>query len=306
MGALRSCVQYIEKYRELDHWQPTPATGNHEAGREVTGQALVRLALYHVIHPEAAIAQVRAFLFNMDPTVAPYSPRAVVRSEQLLGLRTKASSTTCERAYWAINMHKRHQFWHSNYPHGRADVNTRDMIDMDQAGMKIEGSNPNFGKTVSWERCHFDGAYNRDRKLNLMMAISADEAYNMEWHDYWPQEEGGTNLYRVLTFFDRIMDQLEADHPGRSFCFTMDNLNIHHSKILLMRFEERGHRYLFRAPYWSVDGPMEYIFNSVHVFLLMHFRDIEDLDVLANRLDVIITQLGDFMEYFQHVGFPNN
>ena len=51
---------------------------------------------------------------------------------------------------------------------------------------------------------------------------------------------------------------------------------------------------------------MEYIFNSVHVFLLMHFRDIEDLDVLANRLDVIITQLGDFMEYFQHVGFPNN
>ena len=177
---------------------------------------------------------------------------------------------------------------------------------MDQAEMKIEGSNPNFGNTVWWDQFHFDWAYNQDRKLNLMLAISADQAYSMEWHDYWPQEEGGTNLYRVLTFFDRIMDQLEADHPGRSFCFTMDNLNIHHSKILLMRFEERGHRYLFRAPYWSVDGPMEYIFNSVHVFLLMHFRDIEDLDVLANRLDVIITQLGDFMEYFQHVGFPNN
>ena len=51
--------------------------------------------------------------------------------------------------------------------------------------------------------------------------------------------------------------------------------------------------------------------DGIHIqysscFLLMHFRDIEDLDVLANRLDVIITQLGDFMEYFQHVGFPNN
>ena len=81
------------------------------------------------------------------------------------------------------------------------------------------------------------------------------------------------------------MDQLDADQPGRSFCFTMDNLNIHHSKNLLERFEERGHRYLFRAPYWSVDRPMEYIFNTGHVFLLIYFRDIEDLDELGNRLD---------------------
>ena len=35
------------------------------------------------------------------------------------------------------------------------------------------------------------GAYNRERKLNLMMAISADPVYDMEWHVHWPQEEGG-------------------------------------------------------------------------------------------------------------------
>ena len=94
------------------------------------------------------------------------------------------------------------------------------MVDMDQAGMKTEASNPRYGKTVSWQRCHFEGSYNRDKKLNLMMAVSADPAYDMEWHDCWPQEEGGTNLHRVLDFYDRVMDWLAIDHPGRSFCFT--------------------------------------------------------------------------------------
>ena len=74
-------------------------------------------------------------------------------------------------------------------------------------------------------------------------------------------------MYGVYMLFDCIMDQLDVDRPGRSFCFTMDNLNIHHSQMLLQLIEDRGHRYLFRAPYWSVDGPMEYV-NTVNGFLV--------------------------------------
>ena len=238
---MQSCLRWIEQYRALGHYRPKTATGNHEATREVLGQALVRLALYRVVHPEAPMSHVRAFLFNMNPTMAPFCPAVIVRAEQLLDLRMKRSSTTCERAYWQLNLHKRDMFWDWTYPNGRVDVSTRDMIDMDQAGMKIEASNPRFGKAVSWQRCHLDGSYNRDRKLNLMMAVSADPAYDMEWHDYWPQEEGGTNLFRVYMFFERIIDQLDIDHPGRSFCFTMDNLNIHHNQMLLDLFTSRGH-----------------------------------------------------------------
>ena len=86
----------------------------------------------------------------------------------------------------------------------------------------------------------------------------------------------------------------------------MDNLNVHHHPILLDLITARGHRYLFRAPYWSVDGPMEYIFNTIHTHLLMHFRGINDLAALGNRLDVIIPQLNGFLKYFLHVGFPDN
>ena len=63
------------------------------------------------------------------------------------------------------------------------------MIDIDQTEMKIEGLSPHFGRTVSWERCHFERVYTQERKLNLMMAISVDQAYNTEWHDQWSQED---------------------------------------------------------------------------------------------------------------------
>ncbi len=67
----------------------------------------------------------------------------------------------------------------------------QDMIDVNEAGFKIESTNPNFGKTVSWLRCYLEGEYNRDKKVNCVMAISANGNYNMAWHDIRPQKGGG-------------------------------------------------------------------------------------------------------------------
>ena len=74
-----------------------------------------------------------------------------------------------------MNEHKRRVFWTHNYPFGRRNVRTQDMIDLDEAGFKIESTNPNFGKTVTWMRCYLEGEYNREKKVNCMMAISAIE-----------------------------------------------------------------------------------------------------------------------------------
>ncbi len=139
-----------------------------------------------------------------------------------------------------------------------------------------------------------------------MMAISADQHYDMEWHNYWHQEEGGTNLFWMYTFIEGIIDQLAFDRPGRSFCFTMDNLNVHYSPVLLQMIASQGHRYLFRAPYWSVDGPMEYVFNSIHTLLLQHFHTIDELTVLGNRIDTVIARMTNFKNYFLHVQLPDN
>ena len=128
--------------------------------RQEFGQHLVWLALFQIVHPEGTIAEAWAFLSNMDPAIAPFPPFSIVEAEHLLDLWRKVSFTTCERAYWQINLHKRDMFWLGNYPFGMADVNTLDMIYMDECGLKIQTSNPSFDKCVSWERCHFSGAYN--------------------------------------------------------------------------------------------------------------------------------------------------
>jgi len=274
-------------------------TGNHEAERAVRGQSLIYLTMFRLVNPAAStsIDEVRAHLHNMNPAGVPFRPAAVVHAEHLLGLRRKASSTTCQRAFLPLNMYKRHVFWNHNYPLGRADVQMQDMIDVDEE-FREDGA-------VAAMLPRLEGEYNRDKKVNCMMAISVDGNYNMAWHDIWSQEEGGTDVYKVYTFFRRVIDRLTIDHPGRSFCFTMDNLNTHKNPMVLNLITGEGHRYLFRAHYWSVDGPIEYVFNTIHTHLLLFFTQIHDLDQLENCLIEIIGDMGGFERYFFHIGFPD-
>ena len=62
--------------------------------------------------------------------------------------------------------------------------------------------------------------------------------------------EGGTTIERFYGFIDHILDDLDQNHPGRSFDFTMDNLSAHKNPLVTNRILNAGHRYVFRAPYW--------------------------------------------------------
>jgi hypothetical protein len=143
----------------------------------------------------------RAFIHKMVPTGVPFSLMAVCRADHLIGLRQKASLTTCQREFLPLNKHKRCNFGTCNYPFRRANVKMQDMINLDKAGFKIENTNPRFGKTVLWMHCYLEGEYNWEKKVNCMMAICADPHYDIEWHNIWPQEEGGTELFCLYAFF---------------------------------------------------------------------------------------------------------
>jgi len=62
---------------------------------------------------------------------------------------------------------------------------------------------------------------------------------------------------------------LDLNRPGLEFCLTMDNLNIHKHPAVLDLIDDAGHKIVFRAPYWSCDGAIEYVFNTIHVKLQM-------------------------------------
>ena len=85
------------------------------AEREILGTPLERLALFWVVHPKATYAEVRAHLYNLYPTVDPYSDSQVHRAKVLLDLRRKRASTTAEQAYSLRNLTLRHQYWNLEY-----------------------------------------------------------------------------------------------------------------------------------------------------------------------------------------------
>ena len=296
-----TCNRWINQHHLLGHVRPKKRNGNHRAEREIQGQALINLALLRCVRQKSTIAEVRAYLFNMDPTVDPYSPSQVYRAETFLDLTRKAASTTADLAYSALNLQKRDMYWTWNYPHGMADVDTDDIIDIDECGLFLETSNRNHGKVARGRRCDQRGVYNRGQKMNLLLAVCADRNYPMRWEESWIGE--GTTLYRFYNYMHRIVDDLAQQHPGRSFCFTMDNLNVHKNPMVVNLILNAGHRLVFRAPYWAVDGAIEYVFNTLQTTLMVYYNKLNSMEDLENKVRQIIGAMETFRPYFQHVGF---
>ncbi|KAL7451696.1 hypothetical protein ACHAWC_003509 [Mediolabrus comicus] len=303
--SLQTCRRWLRQYLTVGHILPKRATGNKVATREIDGEVLKQLAFYRVIRPHARLYEVRAYLHNRFPHTRPYSDSQIHRAEERLGLSRKAASSTSEEAYSTRNLLMRKMYWESPYPLGIAGEDTDDIIDIDEARFNLESADRTYGKVAREFRCNLRGNYKKgDPGTNLIMAISGDSNNPVSFHRLY--SSGGTDLYRFYTFMSELIEFLNTNYPGRSFLFTMDNLNIHKHFIILDLIEDAGHRIVFRAPYWSCDGAIEYVFNTIHTFLEMDGDKMEDVTALENRLNLIIGSLDLFRRYFLHVGFLDN
>ena len=159
------------------------------------------------------------------------------------------------------NVRKRFNFWNMPYPFGCLGINARDMIDLDEVGVYPNETNRKHGKAAAGNCCREVGTYLKERKLNILMAVSGEEGEADRWVDLW--EEGGTTNERFYQFICRIIDDIGPGTPQRRRVFAMDNLNAHTNPTIFAMIINSGHRILFRAPYYPVDGPIEYIFNTI-------------------------------------------
>ena len=298
----RTINHWIRRLNWLGHVRPYRKTGNKRAEREIQNEDLVELSLYCAVLPKAFLYEVRAHLFNRNPEMGtPYSNSQVHCAEKKLNLTRKAASTTAYKAYLPRNLLLREMYFNSNYPLGIANVRIRDIIDTDEMGLFLESLNRSFGKTPQGERCDDRGAFeNCAPKLNVLAGICGDPDVPMRWIETWTGE--GTTVIRYHSFIRRICIELNEHFPGRSFCFTMDNLNSHKNPLVIQEIFEHGHRVVFRAPYWSCDGAIEYVFNTMHTKILS-FDLIQTLDELDLCAQDIFHRIPSFTEYFRHVGF---
>ena len=63
------------------------------------------------------------------------------------------------------------------------------------------------------------------------------------------------------------------------------------------------HQVVFKAPYWAVDGAIEYVFNSIHTLLEVLFDNVANMEELILCVENIMASMPCFRPYLEHVGF---
>ena len=81
------------------------------------------------------------------------------------------------------------------------------------------------------------------------------------WLDYWTGE--GTDALRMIKIVQHVIADIGPGTVQRRRCFTMDNLSSHYNLQIAIIIFNTSHRIIFWAPYYPVDGPIEYVFNTI-------------------------------------------
>ena len=303
---MSTCRRYIRQWHNEGNILAKLHTGNKFAIPEIHGNDLFNLVLYRIAFPKAIGVEVRAFIKNRNPNLEKeHSPSQLCRAEKRLGISMKVGSTTSKEAYKPINLLKREDYWFRNYPFGIANVDTEDIIDIDEAQFKLTSQDRKYGKAATNKRVDAKGMYKKgESTVTLILGISASEDNQFAFAQQY--DEGTTDLVRFYTYMRDFIDYLAEERPDQSFCFTMDNLNIHKHPVIIQSIHAAGHRIVYRAPYWSCDGAIEYVFNTLHTFLLMdEVAGVTTSENLMVRIDNHIYRLAEksFRPYFDHVGF---
>lgn len=277
-------------------------TGNGRA-TVLRGHDLFLLAYYRAVWPKARHFEINAFLYNATQSPVPrfFDPAQLTRAEDSLGLSRKRGSTTARQAVTPRNLTKRFLFWHMPYPIGIADIAPEDMIDLDEAAIFLETANRKDGKAYIGCRVREEGPYGHSEKWTLTMAIMGCPILRGRWHDF--EQKAGTTVGDMVLFIRRILDTIGPGTPARRFCFLMDNLSAHKHPHIAAMIHMAGHRLVFRPPYYPVDGPIEYAFDTIQVDLTLRLHDIDTPIQLQAAVDEIIARMLEFLSYFRHCGY---
>ena len=286
------------------HTKPCRRSGNNRA-TVFRNHDLFLLALYRIAFPKTTAAEINAFLYRANYgsiTFRFYSNSQVTEAEQRIGLTRKRGSTTAYQALLPVNKQKRWMFWNLPYPYGIADIRRQDLIDLDECGIELSTADRKIGKAYVGKRVKQSGLYSKTDKYNLLLAISGDPVLALRWHDIWTGE--GTTGTRMIAFVRSITHDLaNLGTPNCRFCFIIDNLRSHHNIQMSAIIIGAGHRLVFRAPYYPVDGPIEYVFNTIQGVLRIRNDVIVDGASLQNEILVAIAAIPSFEPYFINCGF---
>ena len=84
---------------------------------------------------------------------------------------------------------------------------------------------------------------------------------------------------------------------------SLDYFSSHHNIQMATLIFAAGHRLAFRVPYYPVDGPIEYVFNTIQGTLCINMDAITDGPSLVAAVGAAIGDIQSFVEYFENCGY---
>ena len=82
----------------------------------------------------------------------------------------------------------------------------------------------------------------------------------------------------------------------------MDNLLAHKNPAVIGLVIASGHRFCLRAPYYPVDGAIEYVFNTIQRDLEVKLPSIKNSNDLRNEVFNTVGAMINFVLYFNILG----
>jgi hypothetical protein len=284
--------------------------GNRPA-QVLRGNALVMLAIFRLCYPKATAAEVNAFLFGATPPGQPlrfYSDSQITEAEHYLGISRKCASATAYQASLPINLAKRDAFWNQPYPFGINCTSRSTIIDWDKAAIILKTTNHGYGKYHLSTRAREEGPYNNSEKFTLTAAIRGGPNGGC-----WLSIDlgSGTGVIDTYNFLHGIINSIgvggvnAATEVDNTQTFICDNFAAHHNPLITLLINNNQHRLVFRAPYFPVDGLIEYFFNYVQQQLtsleLYRVRTPQQLRQAINQICQCAN--GQLDGYFEHCGY---
>ena len=271
----------------------------------IHGLPLFLLSIYQQTYPKATRYECTAYLYQTyGSTLALtriYSLNDITEADNHIGLNRKKGSTTANQAFTHRNLTRRLRYWTMNFPDGIADIAREDMIDLDEAGLSLGTANRRYRKCSILGRVQERGNYGHGVNHTLKMAISgSSNGIARRWIRF---DTGGTDVLSFIAFSRDILRDIGQGTHGNRKCIIMDNLLVHTNANILGEILAAGHRYVFRAPYYPVDGPIEYVFNTIENSLAYRMHEIDTVGDLNTHVRAIVQQMPSFVNYFTNCGY---
>lgn len=111
---------------------------------------------------------------------------------------------------------------------------------------------------------------------------------------------------RFYTFMENLLEDIGHATEDYFYVFTMDDLNSHKNVSIIALIQHYGHCVVFCAPYCPVDGPVEFVFNTIQILLRALLYGTKTSEELVQAIQQAVASIDSFENYFMNCGFANN